>query len=217
MRNHLTIAVVALGLIGALGGAAHADSTAAPSTASSPISSVVRSAGQRSIFAKALDATGLSGLLDGCNDAHTTVFAPSDAAFRATFSAMGLTEGQALADTTLLSDLITAHVVSGEVDGAALAEGRVLKALNGASITAAGTGTAVSLNRAATVTTADVAACNGVMHLIDRTLVIAAAQAGPMPQTGLVHQQFVLGVSAASLAAGALAMLVAHRRRRQRI
>lgn len=217
MRNRLTIAVVALGVIGALGGTAQADSPGAPSSASSPIASVVRADGQRAIFSKALELTGLSGLFDACNDAHTTVFAPSDAAFRATFSAMGLTERQALADTTLLSDIITAHVVSGEVDGAALAEGRVLKALNGASITADGTGTAVSLNHAAKVTTADVAACNGVMHLIDRTLVIATAQAGPMPNTGLVHQQLAITVSAASLAAGGLAVLVARRPRRQRI
>lgn len=217
MRNRLIIAVVALGVVGALGGTAQADSTGAPSSASSPLSSVVRADGQRSIFARALEVTGLSGLFDACNDAHTTVFAPSDAAFRATFSAMGLTERQALTDATLLSDLITAHVVSGEIDGAALAEGRVLKALNGAPITAAGTGTTVSLNRAAKVTTADVAACNGVMHLIDRTLVTAAAQAGPMPNTGLVHQQLAVTVSAASLVTGALAMLVARRPRRQRI
>jgi hypothetical protein len=38
-----------------------------------------------------------------------------------------------------------------------------------------------------------------------------------MPNTGLVHQQLAVTVSAASLVTGALAMLVARRPRRQRI
>jgi transforming growth factor-beta-induced protein len=217
MRHRLTIAVMALGVIGALGGTAQADAPGTPSAASTPITMVVRADVQRSILSEALDITGLSGLFDACNDAHTTVFAPSDSAFRATFAAMGLTESEALADTGLLGDLITAHVVSGEVDGAALADGRQLTALNGSAITVGDTGTAVSLNRAARVTKADVAACNGVMHLIDRTLVVSSAQRSPMPTTGLVHQRLVVGASAAILLAGAAAMLVARRPRRQRI
>lgn len=216
MRHHLTIAVVALGVFGALAGTVHADPAETPAAGASPIATVLRVDGQHSLFAAALEATGLSGMVDACNDAHTTVFVPSDNALRVTFAAMGLTERQALADKRMLSNLVTAHVVSGDVGSAALTDGLRLTALNGSPIVVDTAGGVVSVNRVARVTTAGVAACNGVMHLIDRNLMMTSAQAGPMPRTGLVHQRLVLTVSAAVLLAGAMAMLVARLPRRRR-
>jgi uncharacterized surface protein with fasciclin (FAS1) repeats len=110
------------------------------------------------------------------SDGPFTVFAPTDDAFAA------LPEGTV--DTLLedpsgdLTDILTYHVVEGEVLAADLSDGQEVTTVNGATFTVnVGDDGAVSLTDAAgnevNVTAADVDASNGVIHVIDAVLMPA--------------------------------------------
>lgn len=105
-------------------------------------------------------------------DANVTVFAPTDAAFSAALEALGVTAEDLLADTAMLNDILMYHVVPGafasgsivELDGALLGT-----RLHNAALTISAADGSVMVNDA-TVITADVAASNGVVHIIDSVL-----------------------------------------------
>ena len=125
-----------------------------------------------STLVTAVDAAGLVDTLSG--EGPYTVFAPTNEAFEA------LPEGTLdtlLADPTgALTDVLTLHVIDGEVDSAAALAaagtcvetlgGQVAVAMDGEDLTVGG----------ATVTTTDIPASNGVIHIIDA--VIAAPSEG---------------------------------------
>jgi uncharacterized surface protein with fasciclin (FAS1) repeats len=131
-------------------------------------------AGDFDTLVAAVQAAGLEETLRG--DGPFTVFAPTDEAFAA------LPEGTV--DTLLedptgdLTDIPTYHVVEGEVLAADLSDGQEVPTVNGEILTVnvADDG-AVSLTDAAgnevNVTAADVAASNGVIHVIDGVLMPA--------------------------------------------
>lgn len=99
-----------------------------------------------------------------------TVFAPTNAAFAAlpagTLDTLLLPENKAT-----LSGILTYHVVAGKVMSGDLSNGQVVKTVNGANLTVEITDGKVMLVDAkggkSTVTTADVEASNGVVHIID--------------------------------------------------
>ena len=62
--------------------------------------------------------------------------------------------------------VLTYHVVAGEVTAAQASKLTTAKTVNGASLTINAMGGKVMIDNA-TVTTADVAASNGVIHIID--------------------------------------------------
>lgn len=99
-----------------------------------------------------------------------TVFAPTDDAFAAALEALGLTAEELLASDDLAS-ILTYHVVAGEVDAATAIslDGQSAETVNGASIDISVVDGNVMINDA-TVTTADVAASNGIIHIIDAVL-----------------------------------------------
>ena len=103
------------------------------------------------------------------DDPKTTVFAPTNDAFEAAFVALGVTAEQVLADTELLTTILTYHVVEGEVMSADIEPGDV-PTVEGEDLTIEVTGGAVTVN-GATVEAADVEASNGVIHVIDEVLV----------------------------------------------
>ncbi|MDX1992198.1 MAG: BMP family ABC transporter substrate-binding protein [bacterium] len=117
----------------------------------------------------AVEAAGLTETLS--EGGPFTVFAPTDEAFEAALEALGLTAEELLADTETLTNILTYHVVEGEVLAADLEDGQTVTTLQGGEITVAiaedGT---VTLNDTATVVLADVAASNGVIHAIDAVL-----------------------------------------------
>ena len=131
-------------------------------------------AGDFTTLVAAVQAAELEETLRG--EGPFTVFAPTDAAFEA------LPAGTV--DTLLqdpsgdLTDILTYHVVEGEVLAADLTDGQEVTTVNGATFTVnVGDDGAVSLTDAAgnevTVSAADVAATNGVIHVIDAVLMPA--------------------------------------------
>lgn len=98
-----------------------------------------------------------------------TVFAPTDDAFAALPD--GTVEGL-LEDQEALTNVLTYHVVSGEVTSDMLSDGMEVEMLNGDMLTISIDGGTVMIGDA-TVTTADVETSNGVIHIIDTVLVPA--------------------------------------------
>lgn len=109
-------------------------------------------------------------LVDALSDENSslTVFAPTNAAFEAlpdgTLDELLAPEGQ-----DQLKDILTFHVVDSEAFAADLSDGQELTALNGDTLTVSIDGDTVRIN-GAQVTTADVDASNGVVHIIDSVL-----------------------------------------------
>jgi uncharacterized surface protein with fasciclin (FAS1) repeats len=129
----------------------------------------------------AVGAAGLAETLAGAGP--YTIFAPNDAAFEAYVASAGLASADDLLADPNLSSILEGHVVpsallSADILAQAEAAGGTLEvaALNGSPITITVDGGIVTLNGTATVTTADLAASNGVVHVIDGVLAPAAAQ-----------------------------------------
>jgi uncharacterized surface protein with fasciclin (FAS1) repeats len=118
------------------------------------------SAGQFKTLVKAVQAAGLAETLKG--PGPFTVFAPTDAAFAKL--PPGTLESL-LNDKQKLAQVLTYHVVPGKVTAADVKPGLV-KTVQGQSLTLSKEGRDVMVNNAK-VTSADVAASNGVIHVID--------------------------------------------------
>ncbi|MFZ4811763.1 MAG: fasciclin domain-containing protein [Ilumatobacteraceae bacterium] len=165
-----------------------------------------------STLVAALGAADLVGPFDACTDAKTTVFAPTNAAFAAALTKLGLTAEQLLADKELLTSVLTYHVVAGEVDAAKVVTLTKATTLNGADIKISVQGGSVFLNDTIKVTTTDIKACNGIIHVIDGVLVPPTKT---MPETGSNTTTMAL-LGAGFLGAGSL-LLVGARRRPARV
>ncbi|MDX2344597.1 MAG: fasciclin domain-containing protein [Acidimicrobiia bacterium] len=113
----------------------------------------------------AVQAAGLVETLSG--DGPFTVFAPTDEAFAA------LPEGTLdalLADPEALAEILTYHVVSGKVLAADVVGLSSATTVQGEDIAIAVVDGAVVLNGSSNVTATDVAASNGVVHVIDAVI-----------------------------------------------
>ena len=194
-----------------------ASASAAPA-AGDPTKTIAEQASadpQFSTLVAALGAADLVGPFDACTDAKTTVFAPTNDAFAAALTALGMTADQLLADTELLTSVLTYHVVSGAVDAATVVGLTEATTLNGAKISIKVVDGTVLLNDTVKVTTTDIQACNGIIHVIDAVLLPPAAPTAPtgeMPATGAAFDTLVMG-AAALLLGGAGALLISRRRR----
>ena len=133
------------------------------STVKKDIVDTAVAAGSFKTLAAALQAAGLVETLKG--KGPFTVFAPTDAAFAklpaGTVESLLKPENKAK-----LVAVLTYHVVAGEVTAAQASKLTTAKTVNGASLTIHAMGGKVMIDNA-TVTTADVAASNGVIHIID--------------------------------------------------
>ena len=152
------------------------DSHETTSAASADIVDTAVAAGSFTTLAAALTAAGLVDTLKG--PGPFTVFAPTDAAF-AKLPA-GTVENLLKDPTGQLAEILKYHVVSGEVMAAAVVtlNGQKVKTVQGAEVTVEVTGDKVALVDAAgnrvNVVTTDVAASNGVIHVIDAVLLPTA-------------------------------------------
>jgi transforming growth factor-beta-induced protein len=117
----------------------------------------------------AADAAGLVETLSG--EGPFTVFAPTDAAFAAALEDLDLTAEELLADTELLTSVLTYHVVPAEVPSSEVVtlDGQSVATVNGAELTITVDGETVMVDDA-TVIAVDVEASNGVIHVIDSVL-----------------------------------------------
>jgi len=118
------------------------------------------SAGQFKTLVKAVQEAGLVGTLKG--KGPFTVFAPTDEAFAklpaGTLEAL-------LKDKQKLAAILTYHVVPGQVMAAQVQPGAV-KTVQGQMLTVSAKGGAVMVDSARVIKT-DIAASNGVIHVID--------------------------------------------------
>jgi uncharacterized surface protein with fasciclin (FAS1) repeats len=129
---------------------------------------VAVAAGTFTTLAAALEAAGLVETLQG--EGPFTVFAPTDEAFAALPE--GVLEALLLPENLeTLQAVLTYHVVAGAVNAADVMTGDV-ETLEGSTI-AFDITDGVVLNGTATVTAADVAASNGVIHVIDAVILPA--------------------------------------------
>lgn len=120
-------------------------------------------AGNFTTLVAAVEAAGLVETLKG--EGPFTVFAPTDEAFAKLPE--GTVEGL-LADPEALTKILTYHVVPGAVMAADLTDGMTATTVEGQDVTIK-VGDAVMVNDA-TVTTPDIAASNGVIHVIDTVI-----------------------------------------------
>ena len=124
----------------------------------------------------ALQATGLDTTLAD-TDAKFTVFAPTDKAF----ALLGQdTIDALLADTDKLSDILTYHVISGEVDAAAAIAlaGTTVDMVNGDAVGLSLDGDKLLVNTATVIIT-DIQTDNGIIHVIDAVLLPPAEMMEP--------------------------------------
>lgn len=127
-----------------------------------------------SILVEAVVAAGLVGTLSGTGP--FTVFAPTNAAFAAALTELGLDKAGLLA-SPLLGDILKYHVVSGRVPRAdvpvgvdiatVLGETETFRISNALAITD-------EAGRITHITATDVLASNGVIHVIDRVILPSA-------------------------------------------
>jgi transforming growth factor-beta-induced protein len=102
------------------------------------------------------------------NSDEKTLFAPTNDAF----AAAGITE---LPDQATLDAVLTYHVIGAKVEAADIAEGSSTAATLGGDIYLSNNGAnGLFINGTTSVTTADIAGSNGVVHVIDRTLLPAS-------------------------------------------
>jgi uncharacterized surface protein with fasciclin (FAS1) repeats len=122
-------------------------------------------AGQFTTLASLLKKAGLVKTLQG--KGPFTVLAPTDAAFakvpKATLAALG-------ADRAKLRSVLLFHVIAGKVPAAKVIKLRSAKTLNGQAVPIRVAGGKVFVG-GARVTKTDVAASNGVIHVINQVLI----------------------------------------------
>ncbi len=114
----------------------------------------------------AVAAADLVSTLEG--DGPFTVFAPTDAAF-AKLDPATLASLLEPANKAQLADILTYHVVSGNVTAAQVVNLTTANTVQGKAVDISVTNGVVSINNA-TVTQTDVEASNGVIHIIDTVL-----------------------------------------------
>jgi uncharacterized surface protein with fasciclin (FAS1) repeats len=124
-----------------------------------------------STLVAALEAAGLTGALDA--EGSLTLFAPTNDAFAALPAG---TVDDLLADPEALTQVLLYHVVGEGLAAADIAMMGEIETLQGGMLTVDAGGDPLKINDAA-VTAADVAASNGVLHVIDAVLTPAVVAA----------------------------------------
>ena len=140
--------------------------SSAPAQSRADIVDTAVGAGQFKTLAAALKAAGLVDTLKGAGP--FTVFAPTDAAFAAL--PKGTVESLLKPENhDKLVAILTYHVVPGRVTASQVAGMDAATTVQGGEVAIRASGGAVTVN-GARVLSADVAASNGVIHVIDKVL-----------------------------------------------
>jgi transforming growth factor-beta-induced protein len=182
-RNRLFLALLA---VSAVAVAAVGQSASARPTADGNIVQTAVAAGQFTTLASLLTKAGLVETLS--TGGPFTVFAPTDAAFakvpKSTLDALA-------GDLAKLKAVLLYHVVSGSLPAAEVVKLGSVKTLNGTGVAIKATNGAVFVG-GAKVTTPDVSASNGTIHVIDSVLIPPTAPAAQknIVQTAIAAGQF---------------------------
>merc|ERR1719201_71165 len=126
-----------------------------------------------STLVAAIKAAGLENAFDDTS-AKVTVFAPTDDAFNAALSALGLTAEDLLA-SPLLGDILKYHVVGEPYTADMLVDGISLPTLEGSSLMGYDGTTIVAANGNATIAQSDVYTCQGIVQVIDAVMLPQSA------------------------------------------
>ena len=156
---------VALAAVGPASASARPAGGAAPASAKQDIVETAVAAGKFNTLAALLKKAGLVNTLKG--KGAYTVFAPTDAAFskvpKATLDALGK-------DKAKLRAVLLYHVAKGKLPAAKVVKRDSIKTLNGQRVRVRVRGSNVFFG-GARVVTPDVAASNGVIHVINKVLI----------------------------------------------
>jgi uncharacterized surface protein with fasciclin (FAS1) repeats len=164
IRTILAVSAASAVALAAAGPASAVQADSARATADKNIVETAVATGKFKTLASLLQQAGLAGTLQG--KGPYTVFAPTDAAFakvpKATLDALGK-------DKAKLRAVLLYHVAEGKLTAAKVVKRSSVKTLNGQRVSVR-----VRNGKAyvggARVTTADVRASNGVIHVINRVL-----------------------------------------------
>jgi uncharacterized surface protein with fasciclin (FAS1) repeats len=170
MENHVLKKIAQVGLIAALVVVSNAGA-GARQPAKDIVDTAV-AAGSFTTLAKALQAAGLVETLKGSGP--FTVFAPTDEAF-AKLPAGTLEELFKPENKAMLTRILTSHVVAGNVGSAQVVKMKSARAVSGVTLDITSSGKTVMVDKASVVK-ADIAASNGVIHVIDSVIVPAAGK-----------------------------------------
>ncbi len=133
------------------------------------IPAVAAGAGSFTTLVAAAEAAGLVETLS--SEGPFTVFAPTDEAFAVALESLGMTADQVLADTELLTSILTYHVVAGVAATSEMVVGLdSVTTVQGSPITIEVVDGGVVLNGSINVIAVDVPASNGIIHVIDGVL-----------------------------------------------
>jgi len=186
IRTTLTLLVVAAVAVAAIGASASASTTSRLAGDKNIVETAV-AAGQFNTLASLLTKTGLADTL--ATGGTFTVFAPTDEAFakvpKATLDALAENPAQ-------LKSVLLYHAVPGRLTAADVVKLSSAKTLEGRSLAIKVVDGAVFVDQAK-VTTPDVMASNGVIHVIDSVLIPKAAPAAPaknIVQSAIAAGQF---------------------------
>ena len=152
-----------------------------------------------SILVAALQKAELVGALQG--EGPFTVFAPTNEAFTKLLSSLGITADELL-NHPQLKEVLLYHVVSGKILSTDLSNGMTAATLSGENIKVDLTN-GVKIN-SSNVTTADVMATNGVIHIIDTVLVPSTFKLNPEPEVPATVVDVALSNSDFSILVAAL-------------
>jgi uncharacterized surface protein with fasciclin (FAS1) repeats len=169
IRSIFTLAAVTAVAVAAVGPSASASvpsqENAVQASAKKDIVETATAAGKFKTLASLLKQAGLAGTLQG--KGSYTVFAPTDAAFakvpKATLQALGQ-------DKAKLRSVLLYHVAKGKLTAAKVVKRSSVETLNGQSLRIRVSGGNVTVG-GARVITPDVAASNGVIHVINKVLI----------------------------------------------
>ena len=150
--------------------------TVNPAQMSNSVVDIIVNSDDHTLLEAAVGAAGLVDALSG--EGPFTVFAPTDDAIVALTEALEITADELLALPNL-GDILQYHVVGAEAYSTDLSDGQEIETLLGENVTVSITADGVFINNAQ-VTGADVAADNGVVHVIDAVLL------PPAPPTNTV-------------------------------
>jgi uncharacterized surface protein with fasciclin (FAS1) repeats len=163
-----------------------------------------------SILVEAVVHAELTGVLSGTD--KYTVFAPTNAAFTSLLTSLGVSKIQDV-DKNVVKSILLYHVVAGDVKSTDLTTGYVKTAATFGTTSSnlslyVNTASGVELNEEANVTTANVAAENGTVHIINKVLtlptVVVHALSNPNFSTlVLALTRADLGVDYVSILSGA--------------
>ena len=151
-----------------------------PAPGSQNIVQLAQATPDLSTLVTALGAASLVQTLEGAGP--FTVFAPTNEAFQ-NLPAGALANLLKPKNKAKLVDILTFHVVAGDIHAKDILDGERIKTVEGMYIMAAVNESGVFLNNAK-VTTADVNASNGVVHIIDEVLQEWNPSPSPGPSPG---------------------------------